>query len=333
MRPLNFAIVGCGAISKTHILALEKTEKACLYAVCDRNPERAGQVGEAGHAVVYTEYDRLLEDPQVDVVLILTASGTHGDLGIRAARAGRHVVVEKPIDISVPKARELVETCREMGVSLSCIFQHRYDKDVRALKQAIREGRLGELNAGCCHTKWYRGQAYYDEVDWRGTKALDGGGALMNQGIHQLDLFQYLMGDVEEVSAYCATRAHERIDVEDLCMAVLKFKNGALGLMEASTVANPGFYSRIDINGSKGSVILQNNTVQEWKLEDGEEYTGSKTELPHLIQLEEIADSIREGRDCMVSGEEALKALCIIEAIYKSAELGKPVKVAYQQED
>ena len=332
MKPLNFAIVGCGSISKTHILALEKAKNACLYAVCDRNPVRAGQVGETAHAVVYTELGRLLEDPLVDVVLILTASGTHGELGIQAARAGKHVVVEKPIDISVPKARELVGTCREMGVSLSCIFQHRYDTDVQALKQAILEGRLGELNAGCCHTKWYRGQAYYDEVDWRGTKALDGGGALMNQGIHQLDLFQYLMWDVEEVSAFCATRAHERIDVEDLCMAVLKFKNGALGLLEASTVANPGFYSRIDVNGSKGTVILQNNTVQEWKLEDGTDYQGTKTELPHLIQLEEIAASILEGRASLVNGEEALKALCIIEAIYRSAELGKPVKVAYQQE-
>ena len=331
MKPLNFAIVGCGVISKTHILALGKSEKACLYAVCDRDPERAAAAGAAAHAVVYTELDRLLADPLVDVVLILTASGTHGELGIRAARAGKHVVVEKPIDVSVPKARELVHTCREMGVSLSCIFQHRYDADVQALKRAIREGRLGGLNAGCCHTKWYRGQAYYDEVDWRGTKALDGGGALMNQGIHQLDIFQYLMGDVEEVTAFCATRAHERIDVEDLCMAVLKFKNGALGLLESSTVANPGFYTRIDINGSKGTVILQNNTVQEWRLEDGEEYQGTKTELPHLLQLDEIADSIREGRDSLVNGEEALKALCIIEAIYRSAELGRPVKVEYQE--
>lgn len=333
MKPLNFAIVGCGAISRTHIRALEISEKARLHAVCDRDQKRARQAGEAAHAVVYTELDQLLADPQVEAVLILTASGTHGELGIRAARAGKHVVVEKPIDISVPRARELVSTCRKMGVSLSCIFQHRYDADVQALKQAILEGRLGELNAGCCHTKWYRGQAYYDEVDWRGTRALDGGGALMNQGIHQLDLFQYLMGDVDEVTAYCATRAHERIDVEDLCMAALKFKNGALGLLEASTVANPGFYTRIDINGSRGSVILENNTVQEWKLEDGVEYQGTKTELPHLIQLDEIADSIRAGRDSMVSGEEAIKALCIIEAIYRSAELGKPVKVAYRQED
>ncbi len=332
MRQLNFAIIGCGSISKTHILALNKTEKASLYAVCDRDLKRAEAVGRENNAVVYTDMDEMLKDPKVDVVLILTASGTHADLGIRAAAAGKHVVVEKPIDISAAKARELIRACRAGGVSLSCIFQHRYDRDVQALKQAIREGRLGELNAGCCHTKWYRGQAYYDEVDWRGTKALDGGGALMNQGIHQLDLFQYLMGDVDEVSAYCATRAHTGIDVEDLCMAVLKFKNGALGLLEASTVANPGFYSRIDINGSKGSVILQNNTVQEWKLEDGQEYQATKTELPHLIQLEDIIDSIAGGCDSMVSGEEALKALCIIEAVYQSAELGKPVKVAYQQE-
>ena len=151
----------------------------------------------------------------------------------------------------------------------------------------------------------------------------------MNQGIHQLDLFQYLMGEVEEVFAYCGTRSHERIDVEDLCMASLKFKNGALGLLEASTVAKPGFYTRIDVNGEKGSVILQNNTIQQWKVDGEEERQGQPTELPHRLQLQEITDSILTGKEPEVNGREALKVLCLVEAIYRSAQTGKTEKVHY----
>lgn len=329
MKKINYAILGCGSISKTHIKALLQVEKAVLYAVCDKSYERAQEAAKTCGAVVYTDMDEMLADEKIDAVIILTASGMHAGMGIAAAKAKKHVIVEKPVDIRAERARELIRVCRENGVTLSCIFQHRYDADTVALRQAVEQGRLGKLNAGCCHTKWYRTQEYYDEVDWRGTKALDGGGALINQSIHQLDLFQYIMGDVEEVFAYCATRAHERIDVEDLCMATLKFKNGALGLLEASTVANPGFYTRIDINGSRGTVILQNNTVQEWKVEGESGYQGTKTELSHRLQLEEITDSILKGHDSLVNGEEALKSLVLVEAIYRSALLGQPVKVEY----
>ena len=332
MKNVNYAILGCGSIAKTHIRALAQVQNAKLYAVCDKSPERVQAAAEQTGAIPYTDMDEMLADKEVDAVIILTASGMHADMGMRAANAGKHVIVEKPIDISVEKVRRLIETCDKNGVTLSCIFQHRYDEDTIALKKAVEEGRLGRIDAGCCHTKWYRGQAYYDEVDWRGTKKYDGGGALMNQGIHQLDYFQYVMGEVDEVFAYCATRAHERIDVEDLCMATLKFKNGALGILEASTVATPGFYTRIDINGSKGTVILQNNTIQQWKVEGEEEIQGTFTELPHRLQLQEITDSILAGRPSLVNGREAVKVLCLVEAIYRSAESGRPEKVIYEEE-
>lgn len=329
-KKVNYGILGCGGISKTHIKALGFLENAALYAVWDRTAKRAQEAAEQTGAKAYEDMDAMLADQNVDAVIILTASGAHGDMGIRAANAGKHVIVEKPLDISVEKAKLLIEACDKNGVTLSCIFQHRYDEDTVALKKAVEEGRLGRINAGCCHTKWYRAQEYYDQVEWRGTKKYDGGGALMNQGIHQLDLFQYIMGDVEEVFAYCAVRAHERIDVEDLCMATLKFKNGALGILEASTVAAPGFYTRIDVNGSKGTVILQNNTVKEWKVDGEEERKGTFTELPHRLQLKEITDSILEGRDSLVNGREALKSLCIAEAVYRSAKSGMPEKVIYE---
>lgn len=191
MKQVNYAIIGCGSIAKTHIKALGQMEKGRLYAVCDKVEERAKEA--AGEGVkIYTDIDKMLADKEITAVIILTASGIHADIGMRVAKAGKHVIVEKPIDISVEKARQLIKTCEEAGVSLSCIFQHRYDKDTKALKKAIEEGRLGKLHAGCCHTKWYREQQYYDEVDWRGTRAYDGGGALMNQGIHQLDMLRYL---------------------------------------------------------------------------------------------------------------------------------------------
>lgn len=329
-KKVNYAILGCGAISQTHIKALARVEKAVLYAVCDKDEERAKEAASETGALIFNDLDQMLADKNVDAVIVLTASGTHGDMGMLAARAGKHVIVEKPIDISVEKAKQLIHTCEEHHVSLSCIFQHRYDADTIALAEAVREGRLGALNAGCCHTKWYREQTYYDEVGWRGTRQYDGGGALMNQGIHQLDLFQFIMGEVEEVFAYCATRAHERIDVEDLCMAALKFRNGALGILEASTVAKPGFYTRIDINGSRGSVILQNNAVIEWKVEGEEAYRTQKTDLPHRLQLEEITESILAGKPSLVNGKEALKALQVVEAIYRSAETGRPEKVCYE---
>lgn len=331
MKQVRYALAGCGSISKTHLKALAGVPQARVTAACDLSLERA-QAAAGAQGRAYTDYSQMLKDQEVDAVLILTASGMHADMGIQAARAGKHVIVEKPIDISVQKARALIEACRQNGVTLSCIFQHRFDADTLALKKAIDEGKLGRLDAGCCHTKWYRGQAYYDEVAWRGTKQLDGGGALMNQGIHQLDLFQHLMGEVDEVFAYCATRAHERIDVEDLCMATLRFKNGALGLMEASTVATPGFYTRIDVNGSEGTVILQNNTVQEWRLSSGETYQAQPTELPHRIQLEEISQAILENRESSVSGREALKSLLIADAIYRSAASGRPEKVIYEED-
>ncbi len=331
MKQVRYAIVGCGSISKTHLKALAGVPQARLTAACDLSLERA-QATAGDQARAYTDYHQMLRDKEVDAVLILTASGMHADMGIQAARAGKHVVVEKPIDINVEKARALIRACDENGVKCSCIFQHRFDADTLALKKAIDAGKLGRLDAGCCHTKWYRNQAYYDEVAWRGTKKLDGGGALMNQGIHQLDLFQHLMGEVDEVFAYCATRAHKRIDVEDLCMATLRFKNGALGLMEASTVATPGFYTRIDVNGSEGTVILQNNTVQEWRLSSGEAYAPQPTDLPHRIQLEDISRAILENRDSSVSGREALKSLLIADAIYRSAESGRPEKVNYEED-
>ncbi|GAQ24943.1 Gfo/Idh/MocA family protein [Tepidanaerobacter syntrophicus] len=325
---VNFAIIGLGSISTTHIAALKEIDEANLVAVYDRTIEKAKKVAAMENVKGYSDIDLLLKNEDIDAVIILTASGLHADLGIKAAQAKKHVIVEKPIDINVNKARDLIEHCKRNNVKLSCIFQHRFDSDILNLKKAIDENKLGKLNSGCCHTKWFRPQEYYNEVAWRGSREL-GGGALINQGIHQLDLFQYLMGDVEEVYGYAETLAHVDIDAEDVAMAVLKFKNGAIGILEANVCAYPGFNTRIDISGNDGTVILENNTVKQWKLRNGEEYAGSETVFPHKIQLQDIVSAIKENREPAVNGEEALKSLILVDAIYKSSTTGKPIKVNY----
>ncbi|WP_146200565.1 Gfo/Idh/MocA family protein, partial [Paenibacillus agaridevorans] len=183
------------------------------------------------------------------------------------------------IDITLDSADRLIEACRKHGVKLICISQHRYDPAIVQLKQAVDAGKLGQLNFGASHTKWYRPQSYYDGNGWRGTWALDGGGALMNQSIHYIDLLQYIMGPVDEVFAYCATRAHERIEVEDIGVAAVKFKSGAIGLIEGNTAAYPGFCSRLDIYGSDGGVIIENDEVKEWRLRSGETYVPAAAPL------------------------------------------------------
>ncbi len=330
MKKVNFAIIGCGTISSTHIAALKEISKAQLIAVYDRSIEKVQAIAQIEHVKGYTDMESLLADDEDDAVIILTASGMHADMGIKAAQAKKHVIVEKPIDIDVDKAKHLIKQCGQNNVKLSCIFQHRYDQDTITLKEAIEDNKLGVIHSGCCHTKWFRSQAYYDETPWRGTKELDGGGALMNQSIHQLDLFQYLMGDVEEVFGYTATRAHTGIDVEDIAMATLKFKNGAIGILEANVCAYPGFNTRIDLCGSKGTVILEDNKVTHWALKSGETYQSRKTDFPHKEQLEEITNAILENRDPLVTGDEALKSLILVEAIYQSSILGRPIKVDYR---
>jgi predicted dehydrogenase len=324
---LNFAIAGCGSISATHIKALDGLAGARLYAFCDTNRDSAAALARAHGGKAYGDYQELLRDPDVDIVDILTPSGMHADMGIAAARAGKHVVVEKPLDIDLQKARALIGACEENGVSLSCIFQHRFDPDILALKKAVENGSLGTLNSCCCHTKWYRPQEYYDQVAWRGTKALDGGGALMNQSIHYVDMMLHIMGPVEEVYGYAATRAHQRIDVEDVAMAAIRFKNGAIGVLEANVTAYPGFYTRLDVCGSDGTVIIENNTAKEWQLKSGAMAEKAEAELPHRAQMRDIIESVKQGVPSLVSGLEAIKSLELVLAVYQSCATGKPVRL------
>lgn len=339
--PYRFGIVGCGVIAPTHARCIAELPGAELSAVCDLIPEKAASLAQQYPADVYTDYEKMFAREDIDVVTVLTPSGLHAEIGIAAARAGKHVIVEKPMDISIERADALIQACRAAGVKLCVISQHRFDPAIVALKQAVVAGRLGQLNFGGSHTKWYRSQAYYDGGDWRGTWALDGGGALINQSIHYVDLLQYIMGPVSELHAYCATRAHERIEVEDLAVASLKFASGALGLLEGSTCAYPGFCARLDIYGSDGSVIIENDAVSQWRMRDGESNpvpaqetgfiggTSSKDiwHHSHRRQIGDMIEAIREDRDPLVNGAEGRKPLEIVTGVYESARTGAPVRL------
>lgn len=346
-RTLGFGIVGCGYISKLHAQAIKSIDGARLAAISSSNREKASAFAAQFGCDYYLDYNEMLKRDDIDVISICTPNGTHRDLGVAAAKAGKHVIVEKPIDVSLEAADELIKACREAGVKLSCISQHRYDEGTRKLKQAVREGKLGQLNFGASHTKWYRTQDYYDSGKWRGTLELDGGGALINQSIHYVDLLQYIMGPVDEVSAYCTTRAHERIEVEDIAVAAVKFRNGAVGLIEGNTAAYPGFCTRLDIYGSKGSVIIENDRVKEWKVDGDSSETGmcnaganelkgaSSPEITceaHTKQIREFVQAVESNTEPPVTGEEGRSALALVLAVYESSRTGKPVKVKQAME-
>ncbi len=349
---LGVGIIGCGNISDTHAIAVSEIEGAELMAVCDVVPEKARVLAEKYGCSYYTDYKEMLKRDEIKVICVCTPSGMHSKHGTLAARAKKHVIVEKPIDVSLEAANELIKVCREEGVLLSGISQHRFDDDIMKLKEAVSEGKLGQLNFGGSHTKWFRSQKYYDSGDWRGTLELDGGGALMNQSIHYIDMLQYIMGPVEEVFAYCVTRAHENIEVEDIGTATVKFKNGAVGFIEGNTAAFPGYCTRLDIYGTDGSVIIVNDKIEEWNFKcegvtEADFGSIAKTEktsgttgaikgwastpgdwhTSHKRQIEDFIAAIKEGRKPKITGEEAIKPLAIILAIYESSRTGKPVKV------
>lgn len=335
---IRCAVVGLGAIGPMHCESINEIPNAQLVVVCDLIEEKAKAMAEKYGCDYTLSFDEMIRRDDVDLVHVCLPSGMHAEFGCMAAKQGKHVLVEKPIDVSLEAADRLITCCREQGVKLSCISQHRFDPDIAYLKDAIQKGALGPITFGGSHTKWYRSQEYYDSGDWRGTWALDGGGALMNQSVHYVDMVQHLAGPVKEVQAYCATLAHERIEVEDVAVATLKFKSGALGLLEGNTTAYPGFCTRLDIYGQKGGVVIEDDVVASWKV-DGYPAPGAQAQVKtgadnpviygksHTRQIQDMVNAILENRAPLVTGEEARAPLAVILAVYESAKEGKAVKV------
>jgi UDP-N-acetyl-2-amino-2-deoxyglucuronate dehydrogenase len=343
----GFGIVGCGMISKFHAQAIADLPNARLVACYDAVPAAADRFAEQQQCRPYHDLKKMLKDREVHVVTICTPSGVHLDPAVAAAKAGKHVIVEKPLEITLKRCDKIIQACEKKGVTLSTIFPSRFHESSRLLKAAMDQGRFGRLTLGDSYVKWFRTQEYYDSGAWRGTWELDGGGALMNQAIHSVDLLTWLMGPVEEITAFAGTLAHERIEVEDVAVATVRFANGAVGVIEATTAAYPGYLKRIEIHGSEGSAGLEEEDLKFWEFKNqtpedeairermaGRTQTGGGAADPtaighhgHTAQFRDVLEAIEQGRKPAIDGHEGRRSVEIILAIYKAAETGKRVKL------
>ncbi len=360
-RPLRFGILGCGTIAPTHAGALAGIDDARLLAVADVLPDRAGALAEKFNLDrVYDSAEKLIADDELDAICVCTPSGMHADHAVAAMEAGKHVLVEKPMEITLGACDRMIEAARRTGRTLSVVCQHRFDDASMLVKDAIDAGKLGAMVLATADVKWWRTQHYYDSGDWRGTFAMDGGGALMNQGVHTVDLLRWLAGDVKTVFAHVRTAAHERIEVEDVAVAALTFANGAVGTLTATTAAYDGLPVRIDLFGTLGSAILEGDRLRMLGLKTGESHTGeaaaehamsvakggtasvrdqaaarSAVAPPgavwgdaHRAQIRDFIHAATHGVPPIITGRSARKAVAIILAVYESSRTGKVVELA-----
>jgi predicted dehydrogenase len=289
----------------------------------------------------------MLADPEVQIVTIGTPSGAHLEPAVAASRAGKHVIVEKPLEITLRRCDRIIDACRKHRVKLSTIFPSRFHESSIDIKRAIDGKRFGTLTMGDAYVKWFRSQEYYDSGAWRGTWELDGGGALMNQAIHSVDLLTWLMGPVVEIRAQTATLAHKRIAVEDTAVATLRFANGALGVIEATTAAYPGYLKKIEIHGSQGTAVMEEEDIKVWDFAKKDRHdravlarmqeshsTGGGASDPsaighhgHAEQFRDVIRAIRKRGKPAIDGLEGRRSVEIILGIYKAAETGRPVRL------
>lgn len=347
MKVSKFGVIGCGMIAHFHARAIREIG-AELVACFDNFPIAAERYSKEFGCKAYADLNEFLADPEIQIVTICTPSGAHMDPAIAAARAGKHVIVEKPLEVTTERCDAIIKACEESGVVLSTIFPSRFHESSRTLKKAVESGRFGKLTVGDAIVKWYRTQQYYDSGAWRGTWKLDGGGALMNQAVHSVDLLLWLMGDVAEVSALTGLVAHQNIEVEDVAIAALRFKNGALGTLEATTAAYPGYLKRIEVSGNKGSVVIEEEDVVKWDFEESapedaaireamasrQTATGGGAADPaaighkaHAKLFQDVLEAIETGRKPLVDGYEGRKSVAAIRAVYESARTGKVVRL------
>lgn len=340
---IGIGMVGCGMIANFHAKALADAKGAHLVGAASLSLEATQKFAAKNDCKAYATIDEMLADDAVGAVSICTPSGAHMDPAIAAAKAGKHVIVEKPLEITTERCDQIIKACDDAGVRLTVTFQSRFHQSSQLMKKAVDSGRFGKITMGDAYVKWFRSQEYYDSGDWRGTWALDGGGALMNQAIHSVDLLLWLMGPVKQISAMTSTLTHERIEVEDVAVATLKFENGALGVIEATTTAYPGALKRIEISGSEGSAVLEEEDIKSWDFKNeepsdatireemcGKTETGGGAADPsaighhgHTLLFEEAVSAINENRPSILDGTEGRRSVEVICAIYESAKTGK----------
>lgn len=359
--PITFALIGCGSIAPTHAKALAALPGDVLLThCCDTNPTIAAEFASKFGLKTAT-FDQILADPAIDAVCFCTPSGLHGSLGVRALAAGKHVVIEKPMEVTPAACDPLIAASRASGRKLSIISQHRFDPASRKVRAALDNGEFGRLLLAEARIPWYRTQEYYDSGDWRGTWALDGGGCLMNQGVHTVDLMLWFAGPVKTVYAQMRTSGHERIEVEDVVCATLTFANGAVGNLMATTSLYPGLPAYLGIHGTEGSAVLDGDELQLFAIKGKEVQRGQAATahalqvatggtrsatahaqaIPaasesggwvwgdaHRAQFADFVNAVRTGGEPLVNGVAGKAAVALINAVYESARTGRVVELA-----
>jgi predicted dehydrogenase len=360
MSGTRFALVGAGVIGKHHAAVIsELGDRAELTAVVDVRLDRAEALTAAHGGRAYDSLAAALAATDVDVVSVCTPTGRHAEVAIEALAAGKHVIIEKPAEVTPARTDEIIAAPQAAGTLVTVISQHRFDPSTEVAVEAIAKGELGRLTSGIASVDWWRGQSYYDSGDWRGTWELDGGGALMNQGVHTVDLMVATMGRPVEVFAYTATLAHDRIEVEDVAVGVVKFASGALGVLHASTAAYPGMSAHLQVHGDRGSVIIDGdklafihrtpaeteaaersygggqdpiNQVGEFPEASGAGQTagadpGALDTYAHRRQYENFLAALDGAEQVRVDLATNRQALSIIAGVYESARTGRPVRL------
>ena len=344
--PFRFGIIGPGMIAEFHARAITDMPGAELVAVYGRNRDKAAQFAARHGCAPYDDLDAFLAHTPLDIVTICTPSGNHLEPALAAASAGKHIICEKPLEVTLPRVDRMIDACAEVGVTLAGVFPRRFNPATAILKSAVEAGRFGRIALADAAVKWWRTQAYYDSGAWRGTWALDGGGALMNQGIHTVDLLLHVAGDVRSVRARTTLRAHAGIEVEDTAVAMLAFESGALGTIQASTAcwSASGHPAEIQLCGEAGSAFLTDDKFRVWEFEPsrtedtevianhglataGQAGAGAADPAAidyrwHQRNFEDVVSAIRDGRNPAIDGREARRAIALIRAIYESAAAG-----------
>lgn len=339
----HIGIIGGGGISDTHARAASEIPDVEIAVFYGNNYEKTSKLSRTYGGAVYREFAEFLDHRPLDLVIIGSPSALHAEQGIAAARQGLHVLTEKPIDVTTAQADALIGECERAGVSLGVCFQDRVAPEIVRLKQVIDEGRLGKPILVNGYVKWYRPPEYYHVSRWRGRRALNGGGALMNQGVHTVDLLLWLMGDVERVYARAVTALHD-IEVEDTVVATLEFRNGAIGMLEAGTSIYPGYQRRVELTGTEGTIIMEHDRIVAADLRTPDptlispgagdrNASGSSAIVSdvggHRRLLEDFLLAIETNSLPVCDGREGRRSVALIEAVYESSQTGLPVTIRH----
>ena len=333
---MKAAIIGTGAIAGHHARAIAETDGIELAAVTSRTRQKAEQLAAKYGAKCYADVTSLLDDASIDLVIICTFPDTHCEYAVAAARKGKHILVEKPLDLSLERAQKTIDECRKAGVTLAVVSQKRFSDGPRHLYDAVRSGKLGKILQADAYVKWYREPAYYAPAG-KGSWEMEGGGALINQTIHQIDLLRWILGPVRHLTCEWHLGGVHTIPSEDVAAALLRYESDAIGVVQASTAFFPGFPERIEIHGTKGSVTTEGDYLKRWELpgcppppqeafQTG--IVGSSKPMdipvePFRRQLRDVMQAISSGRPPLITGEEGLETLRVVLAMYESARTGR----------